>query len=82
MINVVRRGMARPGPIQRQLAGFTARVFNKGLRRLIRYGTVARDVLAAVPPHVEYRLTAFGKRFGGVLERIEALDRDLRRGSR
>jgi DNA-binding HxlR family transcriptional regulator len=29
-----------------------------------------------VPPRVEYRLTAFGKRFSGLLDQIAALQTD------
>jgi DNA-binding HxlR family transcriptional regulator len=32
---------------------------------------------AEVPPRVEYRLTAFGERFGGLLDNIERLQSEL-----
>lgn len=63
--------------MQRSVEGLTAKVLNERLRKLLRYGIIEREVFAEVPPHVEYRLTAFGQKFGGVLERIEALERSL-----
>jgi DNA-binding HxlR family transcriptional regulator len=57
--------------------GLTAKVLSERLRKLIRYGIVEREVFAEVPTHVEYRLTAFGARFSGVLEQIEKLQNSL-----
>jgi DNA-binding HxlR family transcriptional regulator len=77
VLDLVRRGVSRPGAMQRSVAGLTAKVLNERLRKLIRYGIVEREVFAEVPPHVEYRLTPFGMRFSGVLEQIEKLQNSL-----
>ncbi len=77
VLGLVTRGVARPGAMQREVAGLTAKVLNERLRKLIRFGLIEREVFAEVPPHVEYRLTALGRRFGDILERISALDREL-----
>jgi DNA-binding HxlR family transcriptional regulator len=56
------------------IIGLTAKVLNERLRKLLRFGIIEREVFAEVPPRVEYRLTAFGRRFDGVLGEIAALD--------
>lgn len=77
VLDLVTRGVARPGAMQREVPGLTAKVLNERLRKLIRFGLIEREVFAEVPPHVEYRLTPLGRRFGDILERISALDREL-----
>lgn len=77
VLDLVRRGVSRPGAMQRSVNGLTAKVLNERLRKLIRYGIVEREVFAEVPPHVEYRLTEFGARFSGVLEQVEELQKSL-----
>lgn len=79
VLDLLRRGVSRPGAMQRSVAGLTAKVLNERLRKLLLFGIIERQVFAEVPLHVEYRLTAFGQEFSGVLERIEALENSLRR---
>jgi len=74
VLGLVRAGVKRPGAMQRRVDGLTAKVLNERLRKLLRYRIIEREVFAEVPPRVEYRLTEFGKRFGGVLDQIAALD--------
>ena len=70
----IAEGVNRPGAMQRQVPGLTAKVLNERLRKLARFGIIERQIFAEVPPRVEYRLTAFGRRFDGVLKEIAALD--------
>lgn len=77
VLDLVARDVARPGAMQRQVPGLTAKVLNERLRKLLRFGLIEREVFPEVPPHVEYRLTPLGRRFGDILERISALDREL-----
>ena len=65
--------------MQRRVPGLTAKVLNERLRKLLRFGIIERQIYAEVPPRVEYRLTAFGRRFDGVLKEIAALDAPDRR---
>lgn len=74
VIDCVRHGIARPGEIERAIAGIRTKVLNERLRKLVRYGVIARTSYPEVPPRVEYRLTEFGRRFVDVLDRIKALD--------
>lgn len=73
----VREGVRRPGALEHSLPGLSAKVLNERLRKLTRYGILARTAYAEVPPRVEYALTPFGMRFVGVLDAIETLGRDL-----
>ena len=77
VLDLIEQGQSRPGVMQRSVAGLSAKVLNERLRKLLRYGIIEREVYAEVPPHVEYRLTAFGRRFSRVLAAIRELDRDL-----
>ncbi|MCS6947320.1 MAG: helix-turn-helix transcriptional regulator [Steroidobacteraceae bacterium] len=77
VLELVSRGVARPGAMQRSIAGLSAKVLNERLRKLLRYGIIEREVFAEVPPHVEYRLTKFGRRFEQLLQQIEQLQASL-----
>ena len=74
VLGLIAGGVQRPGAMQRRVPGLTAKVLNERLRKLLRFGIIERQIFAEVPPRVEYRLTAFGRRFDGVLKEIAALD--------
>jgi DNA-binding HxlR family transcriptional regulator len=74
VLGLVASGVSRPGAMQRRVPGLTAKVLNERLRKLLRFGIIERQVFAEVPPRVEYTLTAFGRRFEGVLKEIAALE--------
>jgi DNA-binding HxlR family transcriptional regulator len=77
VLDLVSRGVARPGAMQRSIEGLSTKVLNERLRKLLRYGLIERQVFAEVPPHVEYRLTPLGRRFEKVLEQIRSLEQAL-----
>lgn len=77
VIHLVRSGVSRPGAMGRSVPGLTTKVLNERLRKLVRYGIVERIAYPEVPPRVEYRLTAFGERFGRILDRIEELQAEI-----
>ncbi|MCS6944393.1 MAG: helix-turn-helix domain-containing protein [Sutterellaceae bacterium] len=76
IIDLVRRGVKRPGAMQRSVAGLTQKVLNERLRKLARFGILEKHCFPEVPPRVEYELTDFGRRFVGVLDAIDALARE------
>jgi DNA-binding HxlR family transcriptional regulator len=78
VLGLVAGGVSRPGAMQKRVAGLTAKVLNERLRKLLRFGIIERHVYAEVPPRVEYTLTAFGRRFEGVLKEIAALDESVK----
>jgi DNA-binding HxlR family transcriptional regulator len=77
VLDLVSRGVARPGAMQRSIEGLSTKVLNERLRKLLRYGLIERRIFAEVPPHVEYRLTPLGRRFEKVLEQIRSLEQAL-----
>lgn len=54
-------GTLRFGEVQRRLQGISPKVLTQVLRRLETAGLVDREVVPAVPLHVEYSLTALGR---------------------
>jgi DNA-binding HxlR family transcriptional regulator len=77
VLELIERGITRPGAMQRSVQGLSAKVLNERLRKLLRFGIIDRQVYAEVPPHVEYRLTSFGRRFSRVLAEIRALEESI-----
>jgi DNA-binding HxlR family transcriptional regulator len=77
ILTLIRRGVCRPGEIERSLPGLTTKVQHHYFRRMVSLGVLRRDVHAEVPPRVEYRLTPFGERFVPLLEQIERFQNEL-----
>lgn len=73
----IRSGIVRPGAMEHALPGLSTKVLNERLRKLARFGIVARHAYPEVPPRVEYRLTPFGEKFSALLDDIERLQREL-----
>jgi DNA-binding HxlR family transcriptional regulator len=80
VLGLVGRGVARPGAMQRSIAGLSTKVLNERLRKLLRFGLIEREVFAEVPPRVEYRLTARGRKFQKLLDQVAELERELEGG--
>ena len=51
----------RFGELRRRVDGVSEKMLAQSLQTLERDGWVHREVLSAIPPHVEYRLTAAGR---------------------
>lgn len=77
VLDLISRGVARPGAMQKSIDGLSPKVLNERLRKLLRFGLIERQVFAEVPPHVEYRLTPLGRRFDKLLAQIQELERGL-----
>lgn len=78
VLELAGRGINRPGEMQRSYRGLSAKVLNERLRKLVRFGLLERQVFAEAPPRVEYRLTAYGRRFGRLLDDIRSLQSEIR----
>jgi DNA-binding HxlR family transcriptional regulator len=77
VLDAVRNGVCRPGAIEHGIDGLSKKVLNERLSKLVRFGILEKHAFAEMPPRVEYRLTAFGNKFCGVLDGIEALQREV-----
>lgn len=82
VIDLVKRGVNRPGAMEKSVDGLTTKVLNERLRKLVRFGILDREEFAEVPPRVEYRLTPFGEKFAVLLDSIDGLQEDLDRNGR
>jgi len=67
---------ARTGALQRSLPGISKKMLTQTLRDMEEVGLITRHVQSVVPPAVEYRLTALGKRFVEPVELLYAWGRD------
>jgi DNA-binding HxlR family transcriptional regulator len=74
VIDCARRGVARPGEMERVIGGISTKVLNERLRKLASYEILAKQIYPEVPPRVEYRLTGFGQQFIDVLDHIASLE--------
>ena len=77
VLQLVRQGICRPGLMERSVAGLTTKVLNERLRKLTRYQILQRHAYPEIPPRVEYKLTTFGEKFVGILDKFKELDAEL-----
>ena len=77
VIALARRGVTRPGAMERETPGLSTKVLYERLRKLERLGVLERVPFPEIPPRVEYRVTAFGERLYPVLDEIDTLSRAL-----
>ncbi len=77
VLDMVKRGVNRPGAMERNVEGLTTKVLNERLRKLVRFGILQKTVYPETPPRVEYEFTDFGLKFVGLLEAIDALETEI-----
>ena len=81
LLSLAAEDVARPSAFQRACPGLSAKVMNERLRKMIRFGILERTVHGTKPPlEVEYRLTAFGRRFLRILDEVRRLQDEVERG--
>ena len=68
-------GTLRFSELEQRLPAISPRMLVKVLRELETYGLVHRTVHSAVPPRVEYSLTALGESVAPLLESLRAWGR-------
>lgn len=76
VLDMVKRGINRPGQMARAQKGLTAKVLNERLRKLVRYEIIEKVEHSEIPPRVEYFFTDFGRRFSRVIDEINKLECD------
>jgi DNA-binding HxlR family transcriptional regulator len=77
VLGAVRSGVQRPGALEHAIEGLSKKVLNERLSKLVRFGILEKQAYAELPPRVEYRFTPFGCKFVGLLDDIEALQREV-----
>jgi DNA-binding HxlR family transcriptional regulator len=77
VLGAVRSGVNRPGAMETAIDGVSKKVLNERLSKLVRFGILEKQAYPEIPPRVEYRLSAFGAKFCGVLDGIDALQREF-----
>lgn len=77
VLGLVRKGVIRPGAMEKSVEGLTTKVLNERLRKLMNYGILQRHAYPEIPPKVEYKLTQFGKKFMKVLDAIDQLEKEI-----
>lgn len=74
VVGALRRGVTRPGKLERYIPGISTKVLTERLRRLLDYGLITRvDRSQGAMLHVEYRLTPIGVQLADIIERLHAL---------
>ncbi len=79
VLGAVRGGVCRPGAMEHAIEGLSKKVLNERLNKLVRFGILEKQAYPELPPRVEYRFTSFGEKFCGVLDGIDALQREIDR---
>ena len=82
VFDLIAQGINRPGEMVRNVEGLTTKVLNERLRKLVRFGIVARTSYPEIPPRVEYSFTEFGTQFLHILKEIEKLENMRQRSTR
>jgi len=77
VLGCVRKGVHRPGELERACDGISTKVLNERLHKLNRFGILRRDVYPEKPPRVEYHFTPFGQKFLSVIDEVARLQSDL-----
>jgi DNA-binding HxlR family transcriptional regulator len=67
----------RPGEMVSSVEGLTTKVLNECLRKNMEFGIIERVTFNEVPPHVEYVVTTFGKKFIRILDELEKLQSEI-----
>lgn len=74
VLDLVGRGITRPGAMERSTDGLSAKVLNDCLRRLVAFRVLDRRAYPEIPPRVEYGLTALGASVRATLDALHALE--------
>ena len=61
-------GTQRFGELKKSVGNITQKVLTSTLRKLEEHGVLIRKVYAQIPPKVEYRLTALGKKLKPMID--------------
>ena len=74
VLEAIASGVARPGALERHIAGISTKILSERLRKLTAYGLLTKHSYAELPPRTEYALTARGKKLARIIAQLHALD--------
>src|SRR5215831_18053554 len=77
VLGAVAKGVNRPGALERNIEGISAKVLADRLRHFTRAGLFERVQFPEIPPRVEYRLTDYGRKFMRLVNEVERLQAEL-----
>lgn len=77
ILDMIDKGINRPGAMVREQDGLTTKVLNERLRKLQRYEIINKIEHPEVPPRVEYVYTEFGKKFLDIIKAIRKLEDEV-----
>ena len=76
VLDLITRGINRPGAMTRAYEGLTTKVLNERLTKMMRYNILTKESYPETPPRVEYQLTPYGEKFVQILKAIKDLDQE------
>ncbi|MES2822551.1 MAG: helix-turn-helix domain-containing protein [Pseudomonadota bacterium] len=79
VISAVAEGIVRPGAIEKHIEGISTKVLSERLKKLTRYGILAKITYHEVPPKTEYKLTESGIKLKNILLQIHYLDSEMQK---
>lgn len=68
IVECLLNGTKRFGELRKSMGNITQKVLTSNLRKLEDKGVLIRKVYAQIPPKVEYRLTAMGKKLKPIID--------------
>jgi len=75
---LIKKGINRPGQIERGTKGLSTKVLNQCLKKSVEFKILEKKIFNEMPPRVEYSFTDFGQRFVAVLDEVEKLSSDTK----
>ena len=76
ILDMIDQGINRPGKMTRDQDGLSTKVLNERLKKLLKYGVIAKIEYDEIPPRVEYNFTSFGKKFLKIIHDIRDLENE------
>ena len=77
VLELVRKGVVRPGAMERSTPGLSAKVLSQRLDKFIRFGVLQRVQYPEIPPRVEYHFTPFGEKFHTLIDDVRTLQEQI-----
>jgi DNA-binding HxlR family transcriptional regulator len=77
ILDMMDKGVKRPGAMVREQDGLTTKVLNERLKRFVKYKIINKKEYPEVPPRVEYEYTKLGRKFLGIIVAIRELETEV-----